>query len=127
MESVLFSDRSGCTPAFGGISAATSIRYRRGVACGLSSKSKGFWPRHAVFGLRMTNPESIGRLAKYSVAMWTSPTEPDCLSFIALRRCRASRNITLSSVCWENYQSRLNSTDKNFKYCSISFAYRRCD
>lgn len=42
MESVLFSSRSGCTPAFGGISAATSIRYRRGVACCLSPKSGGF-------------------------------------------------------------------------------------
>lgn len=42
VESVLFSGRSSCTPAFGGISAATSSRYHRGVACGLSPKSKGF-------------------------------------------------------------------------------------
>lgn len=60
VESVLFSDDSGCTAVFGGISAATSSRYRRGAACGLSPKSE-FWPRHTAFdGLRMTTPESIG-------------------------------------------------------------------
>lgn len=126
VESVLFSDRSGCTPADSEESPPrTWIRCRRGVACGLSPKSEGFWSPHAVLGLRMTNLGSIGADSQNTVS--TSSTEPGP-SFVALRiMLRASRNIILLLPSTENYQRRLSRVDKNFKCRSISFACRRCD